>query len=78
MFIENMTGVHDCACLDCFDHHYGSIGEVCGLCEEAGCEPLGYCQRDDVYEEYIYRSYHRRDCPQPWFHSNPGHVCPED
>lgn len=28
-------------------------------------------------EEYIYRPYHRKDCPQPWFHTNAGHVCPE-
>lgn len=76
-YVNATVGYHHCSCLDCFDQYVGGIGELCALCEEAGCEPLNYCQREDVEEEYIYRSWHRKDCPQPWFHTNPGHVCPE-
>lgn len=49
-YINATVGCHDCTCLDCFDQYVGGIGEVCGKCEEAGCEPLYYCQREDLYE----------------------------
>lgn len=33
-------------------------------------------ENEELEEEYIYHSFHRRDCPNPWFHSNAAHVCP--
>lgn len=46
------SGYRSCSCLDCMDVTVASYAdELCGLCEESGCEPLGYCQRDDLYEE---------------------------
>lgn len=49
-YISATVGYHHCSCLDCFDQYVGGPGELCSLCEEAGCEPLNYCQRDDIYE----------------------------
>jgi hypothetical protein len=33
-------------------------------------------EQQEEQEDYIYRSYHRRDCPTPWFHNNASHICP--
>jgi hypothetical protein len=42
-------GYVDCSCRDCFDIAVcgGESGDthLCLLCEEAGCEPNGNCQR---------------------------------
>jgi hypothetical protein len=47
------SGYSNCACRDCFDVTVsGDVTkpELCGLCEDAGCEPNdGDCQRDDAY-----------------------------
>lgn len=43
----SMSGYTDCTCRDCFDI---SMGGLCGLCEQAGCEEQnGECERDDAY-----------------------------
>jgi hypothetical protein len=68
-------------CWECLEAGCTPLPPATG--EWPGRRPEGdyECQRDDAYgeepEEYIYRAYHRRDCPSPWFHSNPGHVCSE-
>lgn len=40
-------GYTPCACRDCFD--VGLDGDLCGLCEAAGCDTEGECQRADAY-----------------------------
>lgn len=62
-----MSGCTPCACRDCMDVAMSSDianPELCGLCEEAGCEPLPMtpfpgmltmfnCQREDAYEDDV-------------------------
>lgn len=46
-----MTGYASCPCRDCFD--VAMDGDLCGDCEEAGCDADGQaeCCRDDAYED---------------------------
>jgi hypothetical protein len=47
------SGYTHCACRDCFDITVSAdvtTPELCGLCQQAGCEPNnGECQRHDAY-----------------------------
>ncbi|WP_335986514.1 hypothetical protein [Glycomyces sp. MUSA5-2] len=48
------SGYTDCACRDCFDIAVSAdtdYPELCGLCDDAGCDP-GYseCYRPDAYD----------------------------
>lgn len=71
--MENTSGYTHCACRDCMDVAVSSDvskPELCGLCEEAGCEPWKTsdvptgtwygtsfeCQRDDAYGDDAGRS----------------------
>ena len=50
-YVTATAGYVHCACLDCMDVTVGTSSDtLCSLCEEAGCETLNYCQRDDLYE----------------------------
>lgn len=42
------TGVTDCNCIECFDVVYSYAGDVCRMCDEAGCTDYDTCQRDDT------------------------------
>ena len=49
-----MSGYTDCACRDCFDIAVSddmSKPDLCGLCEDAGCDAEGKseCDRSDAY-----------------------------
>lgn len=48
-----ISGYTNCACRDCMDLTVSSDTdhpEMCGLCLEAGCDPVqGECQRSDAY-----------------------------
>lgn len=51
-YITATSGYTHCACLQCMDIAIGVPDKaLCGLCEEAGCEVMGDCQRDETYEE---------------------------
>ncbi len=44
------AGYIDCGCRDCFDTAIGLPGDLCALCEEAGCfGEDAHCQREDAY-----------------------------
>jgi hypothetical protein len=50
-----MSGYTDCACRDCFDIAISAdvdYPELCGLCEDADCDPDGFgeCCREDAYD----------------------------
>jgi len=46
------SGYTSCACRDCFDIAVSddvSAPDLCGECEEAGCEADSECSRDNAY-----------------------------
>jgi hypothetical protein len=51
--VDTRSGYTDCGCRDCFDVTVSNDmtkPDLCGLCDEAGCEPNdGECQREDAY-----------------------------
>ncbi len=50
--LKRGSGYTDCACRDCFDTTVSDDmrnPELCGACEEAGCDGEGECCRDDAY-----------------------------
>jgi hypothetical protein len=51
-YVTLTSGHISCACLTCFNVFVGQMGEdeLCSNCEEAGCDPFGDCQRDDVWD----------------------------
>jgi hypothetical protein len=50
-YVTSTAGYTHCACLQCEDIATGVPEEaLCRLCEDAGCEIMGDCQRDDIYE----------------------------
>ena len=46
-----MSGYQNCACRDCFEIYVGEPGELCHLCEDAGCDAEGEseCKGDHSY-----------------------------